>query len=207
MSFEVWLAFSVAAALILIIPGPTIILVMSQAISHGRLSVLPLVLGVTLGDLTAMVLSLLGLGAIISTSAALFTLFKWAGAVYLLYLGIKILRSNPPTADVDISASYQKPVNHLKKAYIVTALNPKSIAFFVAFMPQFIDHSQAVFLQLFILGSTFLALAALNAAVYALFAGQFHHVMQNRGCFRLFNNLGGAALIGAGLITMTLKRT
>ncbi len=83
MGLEIWMAYIVAAEIILVIPGPTIILVISQAITHGRRSVVPLVAGVTCGDATAMIFSLLGLGTIMAASAMLFTLTKWAGAVYL----------------------------------------------------------------------------------------------------------------------------
>ena len=89
MSFNLWITYFFATTVILIIPGPTIILVISQAVAHGRKSVVPLAAGVVLGDFTAMTLSLLGLGAIMSASAALFTMFTWIGAIYLLYLGIK----------------------------------------------------------------------------------------------------------------------
>ena len=94
MSLEVWITYILATTLILVIPGPTIILVISQAVTHGRKSVTPLVAGVVFGDFTAMTLSLLGLGAIMTASAALFSVFKWIGAFYLLYLGLKLLRSN-----------------------------------------------------------------------------------------------------------------
>ncbi|MBE0583778.1 MAG: LysE family transporter, partial [Desulfofustis sp.] len=89
-----WLAFVFAASIILIIPGPTIILVISLALSHGRRSVAPLVAGVVCGDLTAMTFSLAGLGALLAASAHLFLVFKWLGALYLIYLGVRLWRSN-----------------------------------------------------------------------------------------------------------------
>ena len=95
MSLEIYIAFVIAAEIILVIPGPTIILVVSQAIAHGRKSVIPLVTGVLAGDFTAMTLSLLGLGAVLSASAALFVLLKWIGALYLIYLGVKLWRTDP----------------------------------------------------------------------------------------------------------------
>jgi threonine/homoserine/homoserine lactone efflux protein len=95
MNIESFIPFILATTLILIIPGPTIILVISQAVAHGRKSVVPLVAGVLFGDFTAMTFSLLGLGAVLSTSAALFEVFKWIGALYLFYLGIKLWKSNP----------------------------------------------------------------------------------------------------------------
>ncbi len=207
MSMEVWLAFVLAATLVLIIPGPTIILVMSQAVVHGRRSVIPLVLGVALGDLTAMTLSLLGLGAVMATSAALFTVLKWIGVIYLIYLGISLFRTQPDDRQEEIVISKLPRRSFLKSAYIVTALNPKGIAFFVAFMPQFVSSGSDPFYQLVILGTTFLVLATINASVYAIFAGQCREAMKNARIQKIFNRCGGSALIGAGLVTATLNRT
>ena len=105
------------------------VLVISQAITHGRRAVWPLVVGVTLGDFTAMTLSLLGLGAVMAASAALFSVLKWIGAVYLVYLGVKLWRSNPEKHELRFSRSGNSTQSLSKSAFIVTALNPKSIAF------------------------------------------------------------------------------
>jgi len=94
MSLEVYIGFVLASSLILIIPGPTIILVVSQAIAHGKKSVTPLVAGVVAGDFTAMTMSLLGLGALLAASAELFALLKWIGALYLIYLGSLLQNSD-----------------------------------------------------------------------------------------------------------------
>ena len=93
MPIELWLAFVAASALLLIIPGPTILTVISYSMSHGRRANVPLVAAVALGDSTALVVSLLGLGALLATSAFWFTVVKWVGGLYLLYLGIKLLRA------------------------------------------------------------------------------------------------------------------
>ena len=136
MSFDTWIAYVITTTLILIIPGPTIILVISQAVAHGRKSVAPLVAGVVLGDFTAMTLSLLGLGALMTASAALFSLFKWIGAIYLLYLGINMWRAKPKSSSIKPEKKDSTKGSFFKSSFIVTALNPKGIAFFVAFLPQ-----------------------------------------------------------------------
>jgi threonine/homoserine/homoserine lactone efflux protein len=207
MVTEMWLTFILAATVILVIPGPTIILVMSQAVMHGRKSVLPLVTGVVAGDLTAMVASLLGLGAVMAASAALFTVFKWAGACYLVYLGLKLWRTQPNGTgesgpDLDMSSR-----SLLRSAFVVTSLNPKSIAFFVAFFPQFIIPVKPVWPQLAVLGATFLFLAAVNAFMYGIFAGQLRDTIRKERVKRWFNRCGGGALIGAGIITAGLQRS
>ncbi|MCB0128278.1 MAG: LysE family translocator [Caldilineaceae bacterium] len=206
MAVETWLAFALAAFIVLIIPGPTIVLVVGRAMTYGKRSVVPLVTGVTLGDFTAMTLSLLGLGAVMAASAALFTLFKWVGAGYLLYLGIKTWRADPTATLTPAHDLAGKDWVLLRSAYIVTALNPKSIAFFVAFLPQFVDHRAATLPQFTVMTLTFLALAALNAALYALFAGQMVEHLQNVRARRWINRTGGTALIGAGLLTAAMKR-
>lgn len=206
MTVELYPAFVFAATLILILPGPTIILVISQAVSHGRRSVVPLVAGVLLGDLTAMTLSLMGLGALLSVSAALFGLFKWIGAVYLFYLGINLWRLDPGKDSIGAEKKEIRARSIFRSSFIVTALNPKSIAFFVAFLPQFINPYQPMFSQIILLGVTFLSLATLNATLYALFAGQLRETMRNSHVRRWFNRCGGSGLIGAGVITAGMHR-
>src|SRR5215468_8524590 len=93
MTFEAWAAFTAASAVLLIIPGPTVLLVVSYALGQGWRTALPMAVGVALGDFTAMTLSMVGLGALLAASATLFTLLKWVGAVYLVYLGIKLWRA------------------------------------------------------------------------------------------------------------------
>jgi threonine/homoserine/homoserine lactone efflux protein len=207
MSLEVWITYIFATTLILIIPGPTIILVVSQAVTHGRKSVVPLVAGVVFGDFTAMTLSLLGLGAIMTASATLFTLFKWIGALYLIYLGISLWGANPKSASIQYESENISLRSFFKRSYIVTALNPKGIAFFVAFMPQFISSHEPVFKQILMLGGTFLILALVNATLYAVFASQLRETIKKTSVRKWFNRCGGAAMIGAGIFTAGLQRT
>lgn len=204
---ELWIPFVIASTIILIIPGPTIILVVSQAVTHGRRSVLPLATGVVLGDFTAMTLSLLGLGAVMTASATLFTLFKWVGAIYLIYLGISHWRANPEKGSANGPPENESQRSLFRQSFIVTALNPKSIAFFVAFLPQFISPNSPALGQIFILGGTFLILALINAALYAIFAGQLRETIKRAGVRRWLNRCGGSALIGAGILTAGMQRS
>ncbi len=149
-------------------PGPTILLVISYALGHGRRFAAATVAGVALGDFTAMTASMLGLGALLAASAAIFTVLKWVGAAYLIYLGIKLWRApvaNPDTGEMP--AKNEKAMRIFLHAYVVTALNPKSIIFFVAFLPQFLDTTRPIFTQMVIFETTFLVLATLNAGTYA----------------------------------------
>ena len=140
MSLDPWLAFTAATMVLLVIPGPTILLVVSYALGQGWRSALPISVGVALGDFTAMTLSMLGIGALLSASAAVFTVLKLAGAAYLIYLGIKLWRAGG-RLHVEAKTAMATPGKMLGHAWLVTALNPKSITFFVAFLPQFLDTS------------------------------------------------------------------
>jgi threonine/homoserine/homoserine lactone efflux protein len=207
MNLELWIAFVLAAAVILVTPGPTIILVISQPVSHGRRSVVPLVAGVIFGDFTAMTLSLLGLGALLSASAALFSLFKWIAALYLIFLGINQWRLKPNSSSISNSSQNTSVRSLFRRSYIVTALNPKGIAFFVAFLPHFIDPLKPALAQFLLLGATFLFLATINATLYALFAGQLRETMNKYHVRKWFNRCGASALIGAGIITAGMQRS
>lgn len=203
MRLETYLAFVAATLVMLAIPGPTILLVIGQSLGAGRRNALPLVAGVALGDLTAITLSLAGLGAVLATSATLFTIFKWAGAAYLIWLGIKLWRA-PVDAGVVPAMTGRRA---MRDAYVVTALNPKGIAFFVAFVPQFIDTARPFLPQAALLVATFVVLAAANALIYALLAGRLSGVATRPAARRWFNRIGGSALMGAGLATAAMRRT
>ena len=124
MTFQLWLTFVAASAVLLIIPGPTILTVISYSMAHGRRANVPLIAAVALGDSTALVLSLLGLGALLATSAAWFTVVKWAGGLYLIYLGIKLLRAGISPVDVVAPAAPGSRWMLFANTWLVTALNP-----------------------------------------------------------------------------------
>lgn len=209
MSIEHWLAFCAASAILLAIPGPTILLVISYALGHGRKVAGATVAGVTLGDFTAMTASMLGLGALLAASAAIFTALKWIGAAYLIYLGIKLWRAPVATKQgeaEDAPVKAENPLRIFLHAYLVTALNPKSIIFFVAFLPQFIDAARPVVGQLVIFEITFLILATTNATLYALLAAMARKQIRKPRVQQVVNRTGGTLMIGAGLLAVGWKR-
>jgi len=208
MSLEAWLAFAAASAIMLAIPGPTILLVVSYALGHGRKTALATVSGVALGDFTAMTASLFGLGALLAASATLFTVLKWIGGAYLIWLGIKLWRAPiipGPVADND-NLPEERSLKIFLHAYVVTALNPKSLVFFVAFVPQFLNQSAPFFEQMLIMELTFLVLATLNASVYALLAHSARGLIRKASVQRAVNRTGGTLLIAAGAVTAGYRR-
>jgi threonine/homoserine/homoserine lactone efflux protein len=207
MDINLWLAFVAASTLLLLIPGPTILLVLSYALSQGRRVALATAMGVALGDFIAMSASLAGLGALVLTSALLFSILKWVGAAYLVWLGIGLLRSVPDKGlSADLSGTPVKARKVFGHAAAVTALNPKSIAFFIAFVPQFVTTGAPLMPQFSVLIATFVGLATLNALAYALLADQMRARISSVAVLRGLNRAGGLALIGMGIVTAGLRR-
>jgi threonine/homoserine/homoserine lactone efflux protein len=205
MSFETWLAFAAASTALLLIPGPTVLLVLSYAMGRGWNVALPMAVGVALGDFTAMTLSLMGVGALLATSATLFTALKAIGAAYLIWLGVKLWRDGG-SAEARARTDMAGPARMLGHAWLVTTLNPKSILFFVAFVPQFLDPTGAFAGQAAVMIATFVALAFLNALAYALLGARTGGLVRNPQAVRLVKRGGGTALIGAGAATAFFGR-
>ncbi|MFC6633006.1 LysE family translocator [Microbulbifer taiwanensis] len=206
MSVELWLAFSLASVVLLMIPGPTILTVISYSATQGSRARWPLVAAVALGDAVALTMSLLGLGALLAASAAWFVAVKWVGGLYLLYLGVRLLR-----AGVEPLAGNPEPAALPRRrlfadTFLVTALNPKGIVFFVAFLPQFVDTEAALLPQFALLGMTFVLLAGLNTALYSLFAASARGALGSPRALRRFNLAGGSLMSLAGIWTLLARR-
>ncbi len=207
MSIETWLAFISTVFVFAIIPGPTVIFVVGQAITHGKKSVTPLALGVLSGDLIAMVISLLGLGAILATSATLYTILKWFGVFYLIYLGIKAFKEEPKVDEELFEEMNTSKSKMFSSSLIVTALNPKNVVFFVAFFPQFVNTSTNVLPQFLILMASFSIITIITIYSFASFAGTIQHKIKSYKAKKRLNRTAGTALIGAGVFTATIQRS
>jgi threonine/homoserine/homoserine lactone efflux protein len=207
MFTELWFAFVAASAVLLIIPGPTILTVISYSMAHGRRANIPLVAAVALGDSTALAVSLLGLGTLLATSAFWFTVVKGAGGLYLLYLGIKLLRAGISSAELATPTAPGSRWGLFANTYLVTALNPKGIVFFVAFLPQFINPNANVTQQLWVLALTFVTMATINATLYAVFAGSARRLLASSRAQRRFNIAGGSLLSAAGVWALFARRS
>ncbi len=204
MSYEVWVSFFVASLILCFTPGPTVLVVIGQSVKHGRSSAIPLVLGVLLGDIIAMTLSLIGLGALLASSSMLFNFVKWAGAIYLFYLGYKSWTQVPTAQNTEFAAA--KKSSLFTEAMVVTALNPKGIMFFVAFFPLFIDPAKELVPQLAALIVTILFLSAASVLFFALGAGHLSVKLRCERMQKRFNRTSGSMLIGAGLMTALLNQ-
>lgn len=205
MAFELWLGFVAASMVLLVIPGPTVLLVLSYALGHGRRVAVATAAGVALGDFVAMSASLAGLGALVLASATLFTTLKWIGAAYLVWLGVRLFRAAPRERLGDLPATIP-PRAVVGHAAAVTALNPKSIGFFIAFVPQFLNPAAPLLPQFAILTATFVGLGALNALAYALLADRLRARVARPAVLTWMGRAGGLTLIGMGALTATLRR-
>jgi threonine/homoserine/homoserine lactone efflux protein len=205
MSIETWLAFVAASTVLLIIPGPTILLVVSYALGQGWRAALPMAIGVALGDFTAMTLSMLGIGALLAASSKLFVVLRLLGAAYLIWLGVKLWRAGG-TLDAQPRTDKSSSVKMIGHSWLVTTLNPKSITFFVAFLPQFLSPVSGFWQQMAIFELTFLILAFSNAFGYGLIASRARRAVRNPKAISAFNKVGGSLLIGAGVAAAASTR-
>ncbi len=206
MSLELWLAYVLASAVLLVIPGPTILTVISYSLAQGPRARLPLAAAVALGDSTALALSLLGLGALLATSALWFTAIKTVGGLYLIYLGLRLLRSGVAAGELPAAVAPDSRWRLFANTWLVTALNPKGMVFFAAFLPQFITPDAPIAPQLWILAITFVAMAIVNATLYAVFAAAARRLLSSPRARRRFNLTGGSLLAMAGVWALLARR-
>lgn len=202
---DLWLAFAAAAAALIAIPGPTTMVVLGHTLAAGRRAGFVSLLGVALGDVCAIALSVLGFSALLAASAVAFDVLKWIGAAYLVWLGTGLWRA--PPADLSAAApEHATGPRAIFRSFAVTLLNPKGLLFFAAFLPQFIDPARPLVPQVVVLTLTFNALATAIQGFYILtLEGARRHAASPRA-MRLLNRAGGAMLVGAGLLTATLRR-
>jgi threonine/homoserine/homoserine lactone efflux protein len=202
------IAFTAASLVLLAVPGPTIVMVVSQALAHGHRVAFASVIGVGLGDLAAASLSLLGVGTLLAASATAFTVIKLLGAAYLIWIGISMWRS-PATPlklnKVSIGGTDQS-MTVFRDAFLVTLFNPKGIVFFVAFVPQFITHDHAFAPQAAVFVVIFVTLGMMNAAVYAMLASSARDWIKRPSVLRIATRIGAAFLISAGVASLFVRR-
>lgn len=198
--------FASTSALLLVVPGPTVILVMTRALSNGVMAALPLVLGTALGSIVAASLAMMGAGALLAASATAFMVLKLAGAAWLIWMGLKLIRSAPrPLTSGPERGSY--PCGHaLRDGFLVQVTNPKAILFFVAFVPQFIQPQHSYGAQSAVLIAVFVGLNVLVDAGYVLGAGLMRKGLRRPKVLRWINRAGGSAIIAAGLATLLARR-
>ncbi len=202
MSLSVYLAFLLACAVVMIVPGPSVTLILANSLRHGRRAGLLNVAGGQMGlALTAGVV-LLGLASLIAAMGGWFLWLRLAGAAYLIWLGVKLLLSS---GEIAANAAPRVPRGgFFLQALMVSLSNPKTLLFFGAFFPQFIDTGRSFTLQVLIMGATAMAVAAVTDSAYALMASRAGTALSRRR-LRLLTRASGGLLIGGG-VWMALAR-
>ena len=201
-STHLWL-FSLAALALLAIPGPAVLYIVVQSAEQGRRAGLASVAGVHLGTLVHVAAASIGLSALIVASATAFTAVKYAGAAYLVLLGIRKL------AERDQEEALSRSPDLLRRAFlrgvVVNVLNPKTALFFLAFLPQFVDPDRGgVWSQALVLGLAFGVLGLISDSLYALAAGTVGGLLRRRR--RALRYGSGAVYIGLGAVAALAKR-
>lgn len=194
------LAFAVASALLIMIPGPSVLFVLGRSISLGRRGGLLSVLGNALGMLPAIAAVALGVGAIVSESVVIFTIVKVVGAAYLVFLGLQAIRHRKARAMPDATTAPRSTFRLLLEGFVVGVTNPKTIAFFVAVLPQFVAHDAgSIPLQLAELGLVFFGMALIMDGTWALLAGTARNwFAKSPKRVERLGAAGGVMMIGLG---------
>ena len=201
MDIELWLTLIVASVALLAIPGPVVMMLFGYTVSFGRSVGGFAVLGVIAGGFAAMTVSLLGAGAILAASPSLFIALKFAGAAYLIWLGLKMWRSETELEPAVIEDTSTQKLAVLRGAFLVTALNPKDIIFFVAFLPQFITPTKPMWPQIVAIEITFLTLVVISTLTWLLLADALVGGLKSMGRLQILNRIGAVFLVGAGTLT------
>lgn len=194
--------FCVAALVLLVIPGPAVLYIVSQSVSQGRIAGLVSMLGIQTGGLVHVAAAAAGLSALLVRSSLAFSVVKYAGAAYLFFLGLRRLLGRE-----DAVAGMPAAARSLRRLYtqgvVVNVLNPKTALFFFAFLPQFVDVERgAVAFQIALLGLVFILLATFSDGLYALAAGSAAGWVRGRpGLARGEQYASGGVLIGLGVLT------
>jgi threonine/homoserine/homoserine lactone efflux protein len=194
------LLFVTGAIILLVIPGPAVLYVVSRSIGHGRPAGLVSAMGITVGTLFHVAAATLGLSALLASSALAFQFVKYIGAAYLIYLGLRALRSGG--TDVQHAIADQRRLRSIfAQGVLVNLLNPKTALFFLAFLPQFIDPAGGhATLQILQLGVLFALMGWLSDSAWALLAGIVAGRLRGSARFRRAQrNVSGGALIALGL--------
>jgi threonine/homoserine/homoserine lactone efflux protein len=162
--------FVAAALVLLIVPGPSVLYIVARSVEGGRKAGLVSVLGVQTGAMVHIAFAALGLSAILASSAVAFSVVKWLGAAYLVWLGLRRIFGRDEVEDVAVEPERLSRV--FWQGVVVNTLNPKTALFFLAFLPQFVDPSRgAAWTQILLLGATFVVLALCSDGLYALLSG------------------------------------
>lgn len=195
MDSWLYIAFILTSAALIVVPGPNVLVIVSTTISHGTKRGIQTVLGTSSAMLIQLLIAALGTAWFVETVTQGFEWLRWLGATYLIYLGLQHLFKvyQPHKDEKAISAS-----STFTRGFLVSLTNPKTILFFGAFLPQFASPNGDYTTQILVLSATFLCLATLLDALYAIAAGRVRNYIQSPRAIQLQHGLSGILFMGAG---------
>lgn len=197
MELHVYLAFVIATSIMIALPGPSVILTVAHSISFGSQRALATVAGETMGIAVQLIVAAVGLTSLLYAVAEAFELLRWAGAAYLVYLGIRqwLSAGKPPAFDTSPVSN----TNLFVQGLVITIPNPKSLIFIAAFLPQFMDAARPLGLQFAYIVPTFLVITFSVTSVWALVAGNVRGFLRSQRAFRSVFRAAGGLMIMAGM--------
>ena len=207
MDLTLWISFIGTVLILVITPGPSVLLATANSMKYGVKKTTGTILGDLSANLLQIILASAGLATIIISSGELFQLIKWFGVLYLIYIGIKKIIISPK---IELNKNYLKDKNFFNlytEGFLMSAANPKAIVFFAALFPLFISESQPFIPQIIILAITFLILDGLSLSIYAHFATKLKVYLENEEKVYLQNKIVGSLLILSGFMLSLVKRT
>ena len=204
MELQTYLAFVLATSIMIALPGPSVLLTVAHSISFGWQRALSTVVGATTGIAVQLTVAAIGLTSLLNMVAEAFEWLRWAGAAYLVYLGIKQWRGANEPLEVDTSSVSK--TNLFVQGLVITILNPKSLIFIAAFLPQFIDAVRPLGLQFSIIVPTFLVITFSVTSVWALVAGKVSGFLQSQRAFQSVLRTAGGLMVIAGVGLAAARR-
>ena len=208
MTFEFWLLYVTTVFIASLVPGPSMLLALSHGTKFGTIRTIATALGNTTASCLQAMIAIAGLGAILTASGTLFLVIKWLGAVYLIYLGIKMWFASNAASDAAGDNHSDRPMPLAKmygQAFLVAMGNPKAIVFFTALFPQFINISNHQMHQYLILVITLSAIAFISFMVYALGGNQIGWLLKRPQVKKYFNRIVGSVFVGLGINLATTR--
>ncbi len=207
MEFEIWIYYALGVLLLSSTPGPSILLCVTKSVTQGFNSAIYSAYGSLLAFIILMTLSFVGLGIIIASSDFAFTLIKYIGAIYLIYLGYKAYTSKVESYEFDRdNISKKDKLTSFMSGFMIGISNPKVIIFFMALFPQFINIETSLLTQYLIFVITFIVIELMFSLTYAYFGNRFSGWFLEKGRAKFFNKITGGIFMGAGILLSTANR-
>ena len=206
MSIELYLAFVLAASVLILIPGPNVTLIVANSLTYGARCAFTTIAGATLAQMAQLSLTVAGMTTVMSAMAGWFDWLRWLGVAYLLWLGVSMWRSAPAKM-VDGATPRERAGRLFWQGFVVSLTNPKTLLFYAAFLPQFVDPAVAPMPQFALLSLTLLVISLTFDSSYCLLAGRIRPWLRGAAVERLRNRVTGTLLVASGVGLALARRS